>query len=345
MKKVVLGMSGGVDSSVAAVLLKNKGYEVIGITFIFTDDFNANDAIEVCKKLEIEHHIIDYREIFKTTIIDRFLNDYNKGITPNPCVLCNKEIKFNFLYQHMIKYNCDYIATGHYAKIIDNKLYKSNDLNKDQTYFMAQLSKEQLSKLILPLEGIEKVKVRKIAKKYDLINADKKDSTDVCFINSNFKEYISSNTINHEGNIIDITNKEIIGKHNGLQKYTIGQRKGINIGGTEERIYVVGKDVEKNILYIAKGDNNEYLYSDSCIVENVNWISDKNYTECTAKFRYRQLESKVTLEKVNDNKLLVKYPQKIKSVTPGQVCVFYDGSECLGGGIIKEVMKNNKKIW
>ena len=156
MKKVVVGMSGGVDSSVAALLLKEQGYEVIGITFIFTDDFDTNDSIKVCEKLDIEHHIIDYRKEFRETVINNFINDYNHGITPNPCVLCNKEVKINYLYQKMLEYNCDYIATGHYAKIIDGKLYKSEDLNKDQTYFLASLKKEQLERLILPLEGIIK---------------------------------------------------------------------------------------------------------------------------------------------------------------------------------------------
>jgi len=344
MKKVIIGMSGGVDSSVAAILLQKQGFEVIGITFIFTDNFDSNKAIEICKKLKIEHHIEDYRNIFKTTVIDTFINDYKNGLTPNPCVLCNKEVKFNFLYENMIKYGCDYIATGHYAKIIDNKLYKSEDLNKDQTYFLAGLTKDQISKLILPLEGITKQEVKQIAKDYNIISNDYKDSTDVCFINSNFKDYISSKTKNTIGNVINIENNEIIGKHDGLSKYTIGQRKGLNIGGNTDKLFVVGKDIKKNILYVSLGDNNEYLYSDSCIVTNVNWINE--YTnECTAKFRYKQQEIKVKIEKINDNEILVKYNEKIKSVTPGQACVFYNNNECLGGGIIKEVLKNNQKLW
>lgn len=343
MKKVLIGISGGVDSSVAAYLLKKQGYEVVGITFIFTNDFDTNDAIEVCKKLEIEHHILDYREIFKTNVIDKFLNDYQNGITPNPCILCNREVKFNFLYQNMIKFNCDYIATGHYAKIIDNKLYKSNDLNKDQTYFLAQLTKEQLSHLILPLENIDKTEVRNIASNLNLINAFKKDSFDVCFINNNFKDYMNENINNKIGNVVNISNNKIIGTHKGLSKYTIGQRKGLDIGGTKDRLFVVGKNVNDNILYVAENEKNEYLISDSAIIENVNWIGDK-VNKCTAKFRYRQLENEVELE-FFDNKIIVKYPQGIKAVTPGQACVFYNNDECLGGGIIKEVRKNGKKLW
>ncbi|MBE6149916.1 MAG: tRNA 2-thiouridine(34) synthase MnmA [Firmicutes bacterium] len=341
--KVVLGISGGVDSSVAAIILKNKGYEVIGITFIFTDDFDPKDAIEVCKKLNIEHHIIDYRENFKNIVINNFINDYNNGLTPNPCVLCNKEIKFNFLYQAMTKYNADFIATGHYAKIIDSRLYESEDLNKDQTYFLASLDKNKINKLLLPLEGITKEQVREIAKEYNLINASKKDSTDVCFINENFKEYMNKNIYTKKGNVINIETNEIIGTHEGLQKYTIGQRKGLNIGGNQDRLFVVGKDIINNILYVALGDN-EYLYSDSCLLTNINWI-DKEYTKCSARFRYRQSKTDVTIEKIDNNNLLIKYDTPIKAVTKGQICALYNNNECLGSGIIKEVYKNNEKLW
>lgn len=344
MTKVVVGMSGGVDSAVSAYLLKKEGYEVVGITFVFTDDFDSNKAMEVCNKLNIEHHIEDYRDEFKSTVIDRFISDYNKGITPNPCVLCNKEVKFNFLEQCMIKYNCEYMATGHYAKIIDKKLYKSNDLNKDQTYFLARLSSSQLSKLILPLEGIDKETVIKIAKEHNLITDNYKDSTDVCFINSNFKDFITANTINMTGDVINVVTNEVIGKHEGLSKYTIGQRKGLNIGGNKDRMFVVGKDVKKNILYVAFGDS-EYLYSDSCLIEDVNFISNERPENCTAKFRYRGEDFPVSLEYIDDKHIRVLYPEKVKSVTPGQACVLYLDEECLGCGIIKEVYKNDEKLF
>ena len=327
MKKVVVGMSGGVDSSVTAILLQQQGYDVIGVTFIFTEEFDTTDAIKVCKKLGIEHHIIDYREEFEKTIINKFISDYNNGITPNPCVLCNRYVKFNFLYKAMCDLNCDYMATGHYAKVIDNKLYKSSDLNKDQTYFLCEITKEQLSKVLFPLDSIEKSKVREIASEYQLINANKKDSTDVCFITSKFKEYMNNKINNKCGPIIDILTNETIGTHNGLNCYTIGQRKGLNIGGTAERMFVVGKNVDKNILYVCLGDNNDYLISDACVVDNVNWLSDKKFDRCTAKFRYRQKDSEVDLEWLSENEILVKYPQGIKSVTPGQACVFYNDEE------------------
>ncbi len=344
-KKVVVGISGGVDSSVAAIILKNQGYEVIGITFKFTNDFDCSNAIKACKKLEIEHHIIDYRKEFKEKIIDKFINDYKKGITPNPCVTCNKLVKLKFLYDQMIKFNCDFMATGHYAKKENGNLYKSADVNKDQTYFLCEITKEELNNILFPLDGIDKSEVRKIALENNMDNASLKDSTDVCFINNAFKNFIINNIKGIKGDIIDISNNKKIGEHNGLFNYTIGQRRGLNIGGTTDRMFVVGKDLFKNILYIATGDSNEYLISDSCILKEVNWLYENKITSCTAKFRYRQKEEMVSLKYLENGDLLVSYPQGIKSVTPGQVCAFYKDDLCLGGGIIKEVRKNDKKLW
>lgn len=345
MKRVVVGISGGVDSSVTAILLQKDGYEVVGVTFKFTDDFDANDAVKVCERLNIEHHIIDYTKEFKETVVDKFINDYKNGLTPNPCILCNRQVKFNYLYKAMLDLNCDYMATGHYAKVIDGRLYKSVDLNKDQTYFLCEITKEQLNKVLFPLEGISKDVVRNIALEHNLINANKKDSTDVCFITGKFKDYIMDKINNNKGFVIDVETSKIIGEHNGLNRYTIGQRKGLGIGGTKDRMFVVGKDNKKNILYIALGDTNDYLISDSCIVTSVNWLSDIKIDKCTSKFRYRQEETEVEIEWLNDTEVLVKYPQGVKSVTPGQACVFYNEDECLGGGIIKEVRKDNKKLW
>lgn len=345
MKKVIVGMSGGVDSSVAASILKDEGYEVIGITFKFIDDFDATDAKKVCEKLGIEHHIVDQRDKFKNLIIDSFINDYKNGLTPNPCVLCNRDVKLKFLFDLMDEYDCDYMATGHYAKIIDGNLYKSVDLNKDQTYFLCQVPKERLNKLLLPLEGIEKTKVREIAAKIGLEVADKKDSTDVCFINSKFKEYLSQYVESNKGDIIDISNNKKMGTHNGLSFYTIGQRRGLNIGGTQDRAFVVGKDLNKNILYICTGDDNDYLISDSCLVENFNYLKEEKVTNCKAKFRYRQEEVPVEIEWLDNNKVIIHYNEGMKRVTPGQACVLYIDDECLGGGIIKEVRKNKEKLW
>lgn len=345
MSKVVIGISGGVDSSVAALLLREKGYEVIGVTFIFTEDFDTSDAINICKNLNIEHHIIDYRETFKKEVIDKFISDYNNGLTPNPCVLCNRFVKFKYLYDSMIEYNADFMATGHYARAINGRLYKSIDKNKDQTYFLSNITKEYLNKVLFPLDGIDKNEVRKIALENNLTNATKKDSTDVCFITTNFKKYINEHTITKPGDVINVETNKKIGVHQGLNKYTIGQRRGINIGGTENRMYVVGKNIKKNILYIATKDDNEYLLSTSCILKNLNIFYDEKITECTAKFRNRQEEIPVKINWINDNSVEVIYENGVKAVTPGQACVFYKDGECLGGGIIKEIRKNNEQIW
>jgi len=344
MQRVAIGLSGGVDSATAAAILKEKGYEVVGVTFKFTEDFDATDAIKVAEKLEIEHHLINYQKEFKEQVIDKFIADYRRGITPNPCVMCNKEVKLNFLYQEMLKLNCDLIATGHYAKIEAGHILKSKDEFKDQTYFLCEVSKEILNHLILPLEGIEKSKVRELAASYNLEVASKKDSTDVCFITKTFREFISNKIPSTPGDIIDISTKKVLGKHRGLSNYTIGQRKGLNIGGAADRVFVAGKDLENNILYVTIGDE-EKLISDSCIIENVNWLATEKVTSCLAKFRYHAKDVKVSLEWLDNEEILVKYPEGFRAVTPGQACVFYLGDECLGGGIIKTVKKNEEELW
>lgn len=334
--KVIIGISGGVDSSVAAYLLKEKGYEVIAITLRMLDDFDVTDAINVCKQLNIEHHIIDIREDFKNKIIDNFIKEYINGLTPNPCVLCNKEIKFKYLYDALIEYNADYIATGHYVKVELDKLYKGEDLSKDQSYFLYGIDKNIISKLIFPLQNITKEEVRNIANKINLNVANKKDSYDVCFIKDKFKEFISSNTTQTKGNVINIDTNEIIGTHNGLAYYTIGQRKGLNIGGNADKLYVVKKDIKNNILYVALNGENDNLYSSTAIIEKVNFNTNERPIKCNAKFRYRQNDNEVNITYLDSGNLLLKY-DRIKSVTPGQSCVLYIDNRCIGGGIIKEV--------
>lgn len=366
MKKVVVGMSGGVDSSVAAILLQKQGYEVIGLfmrnwdstlnnDFLGNPDLNNNicpqeqdynDALEVCKRLGITLHRTDFIKEYWDYVFTYFLDELKKGRTPNPDVMCNKYIKFDLFVKEAKKLGADYIATGHYARIVDGKLLKAVDENKDQTYFLSQLSKDQLENVLFPIGDLEKKEVREIASKYGLITAKKKDSTGICFIGErNFRNFLKNYLPNIPGKIVNIETTEEIGEHIGLMYYTIGQRKGLNLGGNSDRMFVVGKDLEKNILYVACGDDNEYLFSDEAIIEQVNWISDKKPVECFAKFRYRQQDNSVILKYLDDGNILVRYPQKIKAVTPGQACVFYLGDECLGGGIIKEVRKNNEKLW
>lgn len=366
MKKVVVGMSGGVDSSVAAIILKNQGYDVIGLFMrnwdsslnndilgnpdlnnnICPQEQDYNDAKKVCDKLGIPLHRVDFVKEYWDYVFSYFLEELKLGRTPNPDVMCNKYIKFDMFVKEALKLGADYIATGHYARIKDGKLLRGIDSNKDQTYFLSQLSKDQLSNVLFPIGDLQKSEVRKIAREYDLITAQKKDSTGICFIGErNFTNFLKNYLPNQPGDIINIEDNKVLGKHIGLMYYTIGQRKGLNIGGSTDKIFVVGKDMNKNILYVAYNSNNDYLISEECIVDTINWISDKKPTKCTAKFRYRQKDNEVELEYLNDGNILAKYPYGVKAVTPGQACVFYLDDECLGGGLIKEVRKNEEKLW
>ena len=365
MKKVVVGMSGGVDSSVAAILLKKQGYEVIGLFMrnwdsslnndylgnpnlnnnICPQEQDYNDALEVCKKLDIPLHRVDFVKEYWDNVFTYFLNELKCGRTPNPDIMCNKYIKFDSFIKEAKKLGADYIATGHYARIKEGELLRGVDDNKDQTYFLSQLSKKQLENVLFPIGDIEKPEVRKIALEYDLITAKKKDSTGICFIGErNFKEFLKNYLPSKPGKVVDIETNRVVGEHQGLMYYTIGQRKGLNIGGNTDKMFVVGKDLNKNILYISFGDDTEYLKSDSCLVSNINFISDLRPDKCTAKFRYRQKDIDVRLEYLDDGNIMVHY-KDVKAVTPGQACVFYQDEICLGGGIIEEVRKDNKKLW
>lgn len=344
MEKVVVGMSGGVDSTVAALFLKEKGYEVIGVTFKLLPFFDTCKAEETAKKIGIEFHVLDLVDEFKKEVIDKFDSDYKNGITPNPCVICNRNIKFKYLEDARIKYNADYIATGHYAKIEDGKIKRSSDLNKDQSYFLSYINESLIGKIIFPLEEITKEEVRKIALKYDLPSASSKDSFDVCFINGKFREYIESKVASTPGNIIDVTTNKVIGKHEGLSKYTIGQRRNVGISGNSERHYVCGKNTQENILYVAFGDS-DYLYSDECDIEGVNFVTGLRPAFATARFRYKGEEYPVSLEYQENNGIRVKYPGGAKSITPGQTCAIYEGSQVIGSGFITKVYKNGKELW
>lgn len=365
MKKVVVGMSGGVDSSVAAIILKNQGYEVIGLYMRNWDSFvngelegapvgksgicpqeeDYNDAKKVCDKLGIPLYRKDFVKEYYNYVFTYFLDELKKGRTPNPDIMCNKYIKFDMFVKEAEKLGADYIATGHYARIEDGKLLKATDKNKDQTYFLSQVTKEQFKNVLFPIGDMLKPDVRKLAEQYDLITAKKKDSTGICFIGErNLTNFLKNYLPNTPGDIVNIDTNEVIGKHIGLMYYTIGQRRGLDIGGTPDRMFVVGKDLDKNILYICTG-NEDYLITDSCIIEEVNLLTDTKLTKCNAKFRYRQPDNPVELEYLDDGNILVKYPQGVRSVTPGQACVLYDGDVCLGGGIIKEVRKNGTKLW
>ena len=366
MKTVVIGMSGGVDSSVAAIILKEQGYNVIGLFMrnwdssinddilgnpnlnneICPQEQDYNDALKVCEKIGIPLHRIDFVKEYWDYVFTYFLDELKRGRTPNPDIMCNKYIKFDMFIKEAKKLGADYIATGHYARIKDGKLLRGIDDNKDQTYFLSQLSKKQLENVLFPIGDLEKSEVRRLANKYKLITADKKDSTGICFIGErNFKKFLENYLPNIPGDIINIETDEKVGNHIGLMYYTIGQRKGLNLGGNTDRLFVVGKNLDKNILYVAIGDENNYLYTDSALIEQMNWISDNKPKKCTAKFRYRQKDNEVEIKIIDDEHILVKYSKKVKAVTPGQACVLYNEEECIGGGIIKEVYNNGEKTW
>ena len=357
MKKVVIGISGGVDSSVAALLLKEQGYDVIGLfmrnwdssinnDYLGNPDLNNdicpqekdyNDALEVCKKLDIPLHRIDFVKEYWDYVFTYFLDELKKGRTPNPDVMCNKYIKFDLFVKEAKKLGADYIATGHYAKVIDGQLYKASDKNKDQSYFLAYVNKDVFKDVIFPLQDLTKPEIRKIASDYGLVTAKKKDSTGICFIGErNFTKFLENYLPNIPGKIVNIETNEVVGEHIGLMYYTLGQRRGLNLGGFKDKSYVAKKDLENNILYIATGDENKYLYSKEAIIEDFNFLTDTRITDCTCKFRYRQPDIKCHVEYLENNKIKVTY-DNAKAVTPGQFCVLYDGDLCLGGGIIEKV--------
>ena len=299
MKKVVIGMSGGVDSSVAAIKLKEQGYEVIGLFMrnwdsyadgelegapttdlgICPQEVDYNDAKKVCDKLGIPLYRKDFVKEYWDYVFTYFLDELKKGITPNPDIMCNKYIKFDMFAKEAEKLGADYIATGHYARIKDGKLLRAVDDNKDQTYFLSQVSKEQLKNVLFPIGDMVKPDVRKIAEEYDLVTAEKKDSTGICFIGErNFNNFLKNYLPNIPGDIINIDTNEKVGEHIGLMYYTIGQRRGLNLGGNEDKNYVVEKDLKNNILYVASGDENKYLYSNRAIIKEFNFLTDEKPT-------------------------------------------------------------------
>ena len=373
-KRVILGLSGGVDSSVAAIKLLEEGYEVIGVfmrnwdsatnnDFLGNPDFNSDvcpqekdyqDAMKVAEKLGIELLRVDFIEEYWEYVFKYFLAEYAAGRTPNPDLMCNKEIKFKAFLDYANSLNADYIAMGHYARVNHDPekgsfLLRGLDNNKDQTYFLALLSQKQIEKALFPIGEMQKKEVRELAVKYDLATATKKDSTGICFIGERrFHQFLQNYLPAKPGKMVRL-NGEVIGNHDGLMYYTIGQRKGLGIGGIQgystDPWFVVGKDLEHNQLYVEQGIDNEYLYSDFCIVKDLNWINEIPVVgkEYQAKFRYREKDNSVVITLLENNLMHVKFNHPVRAVTPGQACVIYDGEVCMGGGIINEVFRNGEK--
>jgi tRNA-uridine 2-sulfurtransferase len=359
--RVVVGMSGGVDSSVTALLLKQQGYDVIGIfmkNWDDTDEFgyctaeaDAEDVRRVCEQIDIPYYTVNFEKQYYDKVFAYFLEEYKRGRTPNPDVMCNREIKFGEFLNKALDLGADYVATGHYARVVEEngtyKLLRGVDNNKDQTYFLNALNQEQLSKAMFPIGHLPKPEVRRIAEEAGLYTAKKKDSTGVCFIGErNFKEFLSNYLPAKSGDMVDIVTGEVKGRHDGLMYYTLGQRQGLGIGGsgTGEPWFVADKDLERNILYVVQGDKHPSLYSTSLIASGVNWIAGADKLPegpfpCTAKFRYRQPDQGVKLTTRPDGTVLVEFDQPQKAITPGQAVVFYQGEECLGGGTIEAPAK------
>lgn len=366
-KKVVVGMSGGVDSSVAALLLKQQGYDVQGVFMknwdeeddsgVCTATFDYEDVVKTCEIIDIPYFTVNFVKEYWDNVFEYFLEEYRNGRTPNPDVLCNKEVKFKAFLDFTMKVGADYLATGHYAKVSEEDgiyhLEKGDDRNKDQSYFLCQLNQHQLSKTLFPLGELSKPEVREIAKKYNLNTANKKDSTGICFIGErNFNEFISNYLPAKPGKMMTYDGKEI-GTHNGLMYYTIGQRKGLGIGGigSGEPWFVAEKDLEKNILYVVQGENHEKLFCKGLIASEFSWIDgivpDAPLT-CMAKFRYRQSDREVIITDISDlhqpteeydrltTTIKMDFKDAQSSITKGQFVVLYQGDKCLGGGIITQ---------
>lgn len=364
--RVVVGMSGGVDSSVTALMLKEQGYDVIGVFMKNWDDTDENgvctatedykDVAKVADQIGIPYYSVNFEKEYWDRVFQYFLDEYKRGRTPNPDVMCNKEIKFKAFLDYAMQLGADYVATGHYAQVEKDEngtvhMLRGRDQNKDQTYFLSQLSQEQLAKTMFPLGHLEKKEVRQKAEEADLATAKKKDSTGICFIGEkNFKEFLGHYLPAQKGKMVT-TSGEIKGEHAGLMYYTIGQRQGLGIGGggdSQEPWFVVGKDLATNTLYVGQGFHHPQLYATSLEASQVHFttteVKPKTF-HCTAKFRYRQQDTgvTVTLDECGE-KATVVFDEPVRAVTPGQAVVFYDGEECLGGGLIDFVYKEDQLL-
>lgn len=335
MKKirVLVAMSGGVDSSVCVAILKKNGYDVVAVFMRMHNKSNPADAKTVAKKLKIPFKVLDVRNEFKKIVVDYLIKEYKKGNTPNPCVECNRHIKFKFLLEKALQLKFDYVATGHYVRIKNGKLFVAKDTKKDQTYFLWQLNKEQLAKVIFPLGDYTKEQVRSLAKKFKLPVFEKKDSQEICFV-SDINEFLQKSIKTKKGNILNMDGKKI-GEHKGLVFYTIGQRKGIEIGGTGP-YYVVRKDFKKNALIVS--NNQKDLLQKDFAVKNVNWLNKpkKFPFRCGAKIRSMSQIALCVVSRTKNSELKTKFLTAQRAITPGQSAVFYKGNELLGGGIIEK---------
>lgn len=365
--RVVVGMSGGVDSSATALKLKREGYDVVGIFMKNWDDTDENgvctatedykDVQAVANQIGIPYYSVNFEKEYWNKVFEYFLDEYKKGRTPNPDVICNKEIKFKAFLDYAMDLGADYVATGHYARVErdDNgtvHMLRGVDSNKDQTYFLNQLSQDQLQRVMFPLGEMEKPDVRQLAEEAGLKTADKKDSTGICFIGErDFKEFLM-NYLPAQPGEMQTLDGDVVNTHDGLMYYTIGQRQGLGIGGSKEYgnepWFVIGKDLEQNVLLVGQGFHHEHLYATHLEASDFSFTvkapAEAEF-RCTAKFRYRTDDVPVTI-KMNDDRTeaIVEFDEPQRAITPGQAIVLYDGEECLGGGTIDRAYKEDKQL-
>jgi tRNA-uridine 2-sulfurtransferase len=351
-KTVIVGMSGGVDSSVCALLLKEQGFHVIGMfmkNWEETDEHGVcratrdyEDVVKVCTQLDIPYYSVNFVKEYRTQVFSHFLSELKEGHTPNPDILCNREIKFKAFLNKALSLGADYLAMGHYCQRTDTEaplLLKGADSTKDQSYFLYTLTTDVLRHVLFPVGRLAKTEVRKIAKEHGLATSEKKDSTGICFIGKrNFKEFTGRYLNYNPGNCETLSGK-VVGTHDGIAFYTIGQRKGLGIGGPGEAWFVVGKDVTRNVLCVEQGDDHPSLYRDTLFATDLSWIAGQPPAPlpyaCTAKVRYRQPEQPCVIEEITEGRARIRFLHPQRAITPRQSIVFYQGAVCLGGGMIQ----------
>jgi tRNA-specific 2-thiouridylase len=348
-KTIVVGMSGGVDSAVSALLLKQQGHDVIGMfmknweekdaTGVCRSEQDYADVVRVCEQIGIPYYSVNFVQEYWDQVFAHFVAELKQGYTPNPDILCNREIKFKVFLEKAMSLGADLLAMGHYCQIEDGKLLKGQDPHKDQSYFLHTISSSILEQIQFPVGGMEKAEVREIAKRYGLANSEKKDSTGICFIGKrDFKEFLSRYIAYQPGNFENLK-KQVVGKHDGIAYYTIGQRKGLGIGGPGDAWFVVGKDVERNVVYIEQGTDHPALYADTLTAKETSWVTGAPPMPlpylCTAKIRYRQPDQECLIEAIEEDRVFVRFLKPQRAITPRQAIVFYQGAVCLGGAMIE----------